>query len=82
MREELTDVEPIRNPRVAVHDSEKGEAVDLPTDLAKQVLAENPDVERYYRKMRGMTQTKGRVIIIEPELCRRALARLRARDEA
>jgi hypothetical protein len=74
-------VSTIDNPRVAVIDPDSGEPVDLPTQLAAALLAEHPRLELQYRKMRGMTRTEGRLVVIEPTICRNALARLRDTGE-
>jgi hypothetical protein len=74
-------VSTIDDPRVAVIDPESGEPVDLPKPLAAALLAEHPRLEHQYRKMRGMTRTEGRLIVIEPTICRNSLARLREAAE-
>jgi hypothetical protein len=74
-------VSTIDDPRVAVIDPESGEPVDLPKPLAAALLAEHPRLELQYRKMRGMTRTEGRLIVIGPTICRNSLARLREAAE-
>jgi hypothetical protein len=67
---------------LAVWDGESETVVALDEDHALPILAADRDVNFQWRKHRGMSGKPGRLIVVDPERCRRLLAALSPRKAA
>ncbi|MCC6223288.1 MAG: hypothetical protein IT201_07315 [Thermoleophilia bacterium] len=62
--------------RVALLLEATREVVELSAEESRAVLQDDPDLLHEYLKWRGTTRTRGRLIVIDPQLVSAILARV------
>jgi hypothetical protein len=65
---------------LALWDHERESVVPLDEDQALPILATDREINVQWRKHRGMSGKPGRLIVVDPERCRRLLAVVGARE--